>query len=221
MPRQQDPAHRAVLDDLRRRLDAGEWTSGDRLPSRARLAAEYQVGPSILQQAQEQLIREGLLEGRAGSGTYVRRPPQRRPLRLDAADLHGLHTGAAPGAWETIDHRDAPLPPAVAERLHLPADVLFPHTLRLFITEGRPTLQVRTWTTVPRPAHLGSPGTRLRPARLTAGSAALLGLPVNDLAIVVEDVNPVGATLVGVREATVPAVHWDLLSGADPTDPTD
>ncbi|WP_407917243.1 winged helix-turn-helix domain-containing protein [Kitasatospora sp. NE20-6] len=71
---QRDPAHRRVADDLRRRLAAGEWTPSTRLPSRARLATEYQVGPSVLQQAREQLIREGLVEGRAGSGTYDQPP---------------------------------------------------------------------------------------------------------------------------------------------------
>jgi GntR family transcriptional regulator len=68
---------KAVANELRRRLDSGEWRVGDKLPSRAQLAQEYGVGPNVLQKAQERLIHEGRLEGRAGSGTYVATPPAR------------------------------------------------------------------------------------------------------------------------------------------------
>jgi DNA-binding transcriptional MocR family regulator len=54
---------------------AGEWATGGRLPSRARLAEEYGVGCNVVQRAVDRLIIEGLLESRAGSGTYVRTPP--------------------------------------------------------------------------------------------------------------------------------------------------
>ena len=74
MRSKQPPPYMRVADDLRRRIAAGEWQVGERLPSRAKLATEYGVGPNVLQKAQERLIIEGLLEGRAGSGTYVRKP---------------------------------------------------------------------------------------------------------------------------------------------------
>ncbi len=63
----------AVADALRARILAGEWQIGGRLPSRARLAEEYGVGRNVAQRAVDWLIAEGLLEGRAGSGTYGRR----------------------------------------------------------------------------------------------------------------------------------------------------
>lgn len=73
MPR--EAPYLAVADVLRARILAGEWEIGERLPSRARLAVEYGVGRNVIQRAMDRLITEGLLEGRAGSGTYVRTPP--------------------------------------------------------------------------------------------------------------------------------------------------
>ena len=70
----------SVAGDLRDRIRRGEWRTGARLPSRARLAEEYGVGRNVTQRAVDLLIVEGLLEGRAGSGTYVRVPRVRRRL---------------------------------------------------------------------------------------------------------------------------------------------
>ncbi|GAA3024853.1 hypothetical protein GCM10020229_40130 [Kitasatospora albolonga] len=72
--------YQRVADDLRARVGRREWQVGERLPSRAKLAVEYDVGENVLQRAQEVLITEGLLAGRAGSGTYVRQPVVRRPM---------------------------------------------------------------------------------------------------------------------------------------------
>ncbi len=69
-----------VAGDLRGRILAGEWPPGAKLPSRAALATEYRVGRNVTQRAVDLLIIEGLLEGRAGSGTYVRTPPTRHRL---------------------------------------------------------------------------------------------------------------------------------------------
>lgn len=43
----------------------------DRLPSRAQIGQECGVGENVVRRAQELLISQGMLEGRAGSGTYV------------------------------------------------------------------------------------------------------------------------------------------------------
>nr|WP_328743472.1 GntR family transcriptional regulator [Streptomyces caniferus] len=56
-----------------------EWTPGDRLPSRAQIAEECGVRENVVRRAQELLISQGALEGRAGSGTYVAAPRRRAP----------------------------------------------------------------------------------------------------------------------------------------------
>ncbi|MFI6357521.1 GntR family transcriptional regulator [Streptomyces sp. NPDC050743] len=67
---------------LRTRVSRERWGTGTRPPSRARLAEEYGAGRNVVQRAVDRLIAEGLPEGRAGSGTYVRTPRERpRMLR--------------------------------------------------------------------------------------------------------------------------------------------
>jgi DNA-binding GntR family transcriptional regulator len=67
------PQHRyvQVLEDLRRRIHAGEWGPGDRLPSELDLVAEYEVSRTTVRKAADLLAAEGLIEIRQGLGTYV------------------------------------------------------------------------------------------------------------------------------------------------------
>ncbi|MDH6679876.1 DNA-binding FadR family transcriptional regulator [Rhodococcus sp. LBL1] len=63
------------LEELfRRRIEAGEWKVGQRLPSEADLAAEVGVGRSSVREAVKLLARDGLLDVRHGVGTFVATP---------------------------------------------------------------------------------------------------------------------------------------------------
>lgn len=65
------PVWPQVADDLRRRLDAGEWAPGDRFPGTVALAAEYDVAQSSVQKAVVQLREEGRLRTVLGAGSYA------------------------------------------------------------------------------------------------------------------------------------------------------
>lgn len=58
---------RAVRDGIGRR----HLASGDRLPSSRALASDLGVSRAVVQQAYDQLLAEGWVEGRRGAGTYV------------------------------------------------------------------------------------------------------------------------------------------------------
>lgn len=147
------PPHQQVADDLRHRLASGEWAVGDRLPSRAQLAAHYQVGPNVLQKAQERLITEGLLEGRAGSGTYVAQPRERRRM---VRSRHRERRGGSPfradmnelgrtGTWEAHSHARTPAPDHIAQRLGIEAGDLCVRTHYEFLADGRPAQLSVSW----------------------------------------------------------------------------
>ncbi|MFX4292253.1 GntR family transcriptional regulator [Streptomyces bohaiensis] len=68
------PAYRRLADDLRARVAAGEFPPGGPLPSRAELAAGYGVGSNVAAAAVRLLVSEGLAQGRAGRGVFVREP---------------------------------------------------------------------------------------------------------------------------------------------------
>jgi GntR family transcriptional regulator/MocR family aminotransferase len=65
------PLYRQVYGALRAGILAGELPAGSRLPSTRELAQDMALSRTTVQLAYEQLLAEGYLEGRVGSGTYV------------------------------------------------------------------------------------------------------------------------------------------------------
>ena len=151
MPEQ--PPYLRVADSLRQRLANREWTPGDRLPSRAQLATEYGVGDNVVRRAQELLISQGLLEGRAGSGTYVAQPRARlrmvrswyreqsngSPFRTDMASL------GKTGTWEHRSEAKVPAPPEIAARLGIGEGELTVRTRYEFLADGKPAQLSTSW----------------------------------------------------------------------------
>lgn len=70
------PEHRyvQVTKDLRRRIEAGEWEPGARMPSELDLVAEYEVSRTTIRRACDILAADGLIEIRQGLGTFVTSP---------------------------------------------------------------------------------------------------------------------------------------------------
>ncbi|WP_181008743.1 GntR family transcriptional regulator, partial [Streptomyces sp. SM12] len=68
------PSYRRLADALRDRIAAGEIPPGAALPSRAELSAAYGVGSNVAAAAVRLLASEGLVQGRAGRGVFVREP---------------------------------------------------------------------------------------------------------------------------------------------------
>ena len=66
---------RPIAAELGRRIRAGEFAPGDRLPSNAALRARYGVSGQTVQHAMNSLRRDGLVETRAGLGWFAGRPP--------------------------------------------------------------------------------------------------------------------------------------------------
>ncbi len=65
------PVYFQIALDLRRRLAAGEWANGQRIAAELHLAELYGVSRVTIRQALAELVKDGLLERRRGSGTYV------------------------------------------------------------------------------------------------------------------------------------------------------
>lgn len=65
------PLGRQIAEDLRRRIVAGEFEPGSRLPSEAELCEEYRVSRVTVRTAAKALEGQGLVDIRHGSGMYV------------------------------------------------------------------------------------------------------------------------------------------------------
>ena len=69
-----------VHRDLRRRIDRGEFTAGQRIPTEVDLIEAYGVSRITIRRATKALADDGYVASRRGSGTYV---TDRRDVRCD------------------------------------------------------------------------------------------------------------------------------------------
>ena len=88
-----EPMHRQLYNELREAVLCGRLPPGSRLPSTRALATELGVSRNTVMGAFDQLLAEGYLEGKVGSGTYV---AEKLPEELLQA--HASMTRATPQA---------------------------------------------------------------------------------------------------------------------------
>ncbi|MFF4387149.1 GntR family transcriptional regulator [Streptomyces sp. NPDC001552] len=164
MPEQ--PPYLRIADVLRQRIAEHVWTAGDRLPSRSQIAEECGVGENVVRRAQELLISQGVLEGRAGSGTYVAEPRRRvRVVRSSAREQPGgspfradMQALGKQGNWESRTEAKVPAPAEIAARLGIAEGDLCVRTVYEFLSDGRPVQLSTSW----------------EPYELTAGTLVVL-----------------------------------------------
>jgi GntR family transcriptional regulator len=142
------PVYFQLAGDLRRRLAAGEWSPGERIPPELRLAEEYGVSRVTIRQALAELVRDDLLERHRGSGTYVRASPH--PLVHDlslppvyAARLRQQGFTNVADVLEACVLDDAP--DAVRDALALPPAASVTYLMRRIVVNDEPTALYRSW----------------------------------------------------------------------------
>ncbi|MDR2464814.1 MAG: GntR family transcriptional regulator [Streptococcaceae bacterium] len=67
------PVYIQIHDEIKKRIEEGEWKVGDKLPSERELSQLFKVSRMTLRQAIQALSDEGIIERKLGSGTYVSR----------------------------------------------------------------------------------------------------------------------------------------------------
>jgi len=77
-----EPMHRQIYSALRRFILDGRIAQNTLLPSTRSLAEDLEVGRNTVIAAYDQLLAEGFIEARAGSGTWVAQIQQNRPPML-------------------------------------------------------------------------------------------------------------------------------------------
>lgn len=118
-----------IADELRERIQRGDYPIGGRLPSGSDLMQQYGVARQTVQNAVDQLRAEGLVRGVAGRGWHVAEPRPVIRLARNQLDLAELTAGRAafvsdaaartPTAPASMGVRREPAPPAVATFLQL------------------------------------------------------------------------------------------------------
>ncbi|NGO70321.1 GntR family transcriptional regulator [Streptomyces boncukensis] len=152
MPFGEQPAYLRVAGDLRKKIADGVLAPHARLPSQARIRAEYGVSDTVALEARKVLMAEGLVEGRSGSGTYVRELPLPRRIARTGYRAIGESTPfrqeqsdeSVKGTWESrSEQEDAS--PGTAERLGIVPGERVMRTRYLFRMEGDPAMLSTSW----------------------------------------------------------------------------
>ncbi|MBK9178514.1 MAG: GntR family transcriptional regulator [Acidimicrobiales bacterium] len=185
--------YRAIADELRSRLEAGELAAGRVLPSEAELSATYRASRVTIRRALEVLRTEGLLDARQGFGWFVAADPLRQTLgRLGTIEGQLAESGLVPER-RVLDFAFVAAEPRVRRALGC-EQVL--RVRRLNLADGEPFARVTVWC----PAELGAELSRadverspfyellavplggatqtIGAAAASADDAALLGIPV-------------------------------------------
>ena len=105
------PKYASIADSLRQRIARGQWGTDAKLPASEALATEFGVSRITIRHAVDILAREGLVEARQGSGTYVTAAPaQDRWLRVGTsiAALADLYRDTSPEILTIEESREAP-----------------------------------------------------------------------------------------------------------------
>lgn len=135
-----------IADDLRERLEAGEFAPGARLPSEPELARALGVSRSSLRAAIALLEADGLVRRMQGSGTFVMERPL---LRNDLSQNFGVSeliaaTGLEPGTVQARAGRE-PGPPDVTAALRIEPGTPLSVLRRVRTASGRRVVDSTDW----------------------------------------------------------------------------
>ncbi|MFE3016235.1 GntR family transcriptional regulator [Streptomyces sp. NBC_00690] len=148
----EQPAYLRVAGDLRQKIVDGSLPPHTRLPSQARIRAEYGVSDTVALEARKVLMAEGLVEGRSGSGTYVRERPI--PRRLSRTGYRSPQGGnpfrqeqaaqGARGTWESSSEQES-ASTEIAARLGVDVGARLMRTRYVFRDAGEAMMLSTSW----------------------------------------------------------------------------
>lgn len=134
--------YHAIADDLRSRIDAGEFAAGRLLPSESELSESFAASRVTVRRALDVLRDEGLLDSRQGFGWFVAADPLRQTLAHLGTIESQLAAEGLTSARRVLDFRFVTAPARVREVLDV-STVL--RVRRINLADGEPFALVTVW----------------------------------------------------------------------------
>lgn len=119
-----------ITDALRKRILAGEFGTGGRLPSLRMFAQQYGTTQQTMNTAIQRLQAEGLLSSLGRQGVFVHMPRTRIPGIVPRFDLYLKEHGMEPVETNVIKPEVVPAPADVAKALGVAEGAPVVHRLR-------------------------------------------------------------------------------------------
>jgi GntR family transcriptional regulator len=110
---------------------------GDAIPAERQLAADLGVSRLTLRAALDELVRDGYLDRRHGSGTYVTEPKIAQPLTLTSFSEDMRRRGMTPGS-RTLELTTTSAGARLAHRLGVSPEARLVRVKRLRLADGQP-----------------------------------------------------------------------------------
>jgi GntR family transcriptional regulator len=142
------PAYYQIALAIRNRILQQEWEIGQRIPSETELAKLYGVSRVTMRQAIAELVKDGVLERKRGSGTFINQKPI--PLVHDLSLPHILagrlrKMGLATSS-RIIKAQTFPDPlPEVQQNLKITEKTPVAYLKRILLIGDEPTALNRSW----------------------------------------------------------------------------
>ena len=143
------PLQVRIADDIRAKIETGEYAPGQQLPTFDDLAATYLCSLAVIRKSADLLKQQGLLIAVQGKGTYVRERARARRHGMDRYSRSRWSSGTAILIAEAAEQGreaaqlmrflgTAPAPTTVAERLEIEAGTPVHVRRRTTLIDGRP-----------------------------------------------------------------------------------
>jgi len=143
--------YRDIAEDLRTRVEGGEFTAGRLLPSESELSATYSASRVTIRKALEHLRNEGLVDSRQGFGWFVAGSTVRQPLAHLATIEDQLQAEGRASERKILDF--AFVRPPARVRAVLGVDKAL-KVRRINLADGEPFARVTVWCPEELGAHL-------------------------------------------------------------------
>lgn len=105
---------------LKGQIENGTWEPGQKIPSGAELCEAFDVSRTVVRQALNELVHEGVLYRRRGKGTFVAEPKIRESLVQHLTGFYEdmVALGLKPST-RVLEQKVIPAPPKIADALGL------------------------------------------------------------------------------------------------------
>lgn len=135
----------AVRAEALRRIRAGLWAPGARIPDEADIAAELGCARATVNRALRDLAEAGFLERRRKGGTRVPETPVRRAVLDIPVIRRDVEARGAVHGYRLLADAPGPLPAPVAQALGLAPGTTWRQVTALHLADGAPFCLEERW----------------------------------------------------------------------------
>jgi len=136
------PLHFQIRALLIEMIERGEAAPGKPFPTERELASRYGVSLSPIRQAILDLVKEGVLYRRPGSGTFLREPPRTERVSVLTSFSESLRARGAQVDVFVLAQERVPTPSAIADVVDHAEEVVVIE--RLTVIDGEPAAVLRS-----------------------------------------------------------------------------